>query len=161
GPGVVNAETGERVLLGKSKTFDDIRAMSEALAKDQLVDFVLAFDVYTNDSYVKAAWVANNINNWGGVRNRRPGTKRLYVVKLLHAAYDPFYVGHVLTILESIGARDEWDAMIGQITGDPAVTLQTLREGMGRLLGNPAQAARIRALERRWGAVLTDRPGAR
>ena len=95
-------------------------------------------------------------------------------------ALDPFYAARLLSILESIQDREEWNAMIRAIKleGDEAKKewaqsfeeytilpsrglLWTLQVSFETLLGDRALAARIGALEQRWGAALTERPGGR
>jgi hypothetical protein len=162
GPGVMNVLTDRRVRVGGSKFFDEYRQMGQDLDRDQLVDFVLNIGVYTDDRYLDRDWVVNNLDNWGGVRNRRQQTKQLYVTKLLTAADNPHYAARVLAVLESIETNSDWLRMllhIETVSGDG--TLRKLRLAFRNLLRDRGHAVRIDQLERRWKAVLTDRPGGR
>jgi hypothetical protein len=159
-PGVVNILTDKRVWLGHSNSFDEYRDMSRALDKDQMVDYVLSIPTYRARSYLDEDWVVNNFNNWGGIKNRWPGTRRLYVKKLLPVANDPHYAVRILGILESIQSKEEWDRMISaikEIRRDRSLwTLQVSFEG---LVGSRDLAGRMSMLEKRWGTVLTEQPG--
>jgi hypothetical protein len=157
GQGVLNVLTGKRIWLGKSTHFDAYSQQSRYLDKDQLVDYVLSIDSYTGRSYIDAQWVLDNHNHWGGIKNRWAATKRLYVKILLPAARDTYFAAPILTILESIEAKAEWDKMIGAIKEvSRNGSLRTLQVSLDLLLGDRHHAARISHLERRWGTALTD-----
>ncbi len=157
GPGVADADTGRRVVLGRSQTFAEIADMDRAVRRDQLVDFVLAFPIYTGPAYLSRQWVVDNFDHWGGIRNRWTDTKRLYLAALVPAAADRFYAVRVLVILESAATQAELGQLIGAIVTQTG-SLEKLRAAFGALLGDWDLAVRIAALERRWGAPLADRP---
>jgi hypothetical protein len=160
GPGVVDTQTGRRVVLGKSDAFDEYHAMSEAMDKDQLVDYVLDIETYTKRSYLDEDWVVANFDHWGGMANRWPGTRRLYVKILLPVAGDTYYAARILGILESISSKQEWDKMINAIKATRAdKSLWALQSSFESLLGDRSLSTRIGLLERRWGTALTERPG--
>src|SRR5262249_40143200 len=77
GPGVVNVLTGKRVWIGNSPNFDLYRTASDFLDKDQLVDYVLYHGggLYSGPAYVTEDWIVDNLDNWGGLKNRWPPTK--------------------------------------------------------------------------------------
>jgi hypothetical protein len=159
GPGVVNVLTGERVWIGNSKTFDVYKAMSRYLDKDQLVDYVLSIEIYTDRSYIDKDWIVNNFDNWGGMKNRWRKTKRLYVKILLPAASDTYYAARIVGILESIETKEEWEKMVAAVKEmSRGGSLRTLQVSFDSLLGDRNLASRIGQLERRWSLALTERP---
>jgi hypothetical protein len=152
GPGVVNELTGERILLHKAGSLREFERQSEALDKDQVLDFVLSTPGYANRKYLDENWVVANLDNWGGVRNRWPGTRKIYVTMLAPVAFDPHYAQPLLTILEAVGTKPEWDAAIGEIKKRDL--LWALQSGFGKLSADPKLRDRVAALERKWGTVL-------
>ena len=84
----------------------------------------------------------------------------LYVKKLLPYAYDTHYAVRILSILESIEAREEWNRMIRAIMKmGRDRTLRTLQVSFDAPLGGRDFAARVARLEQRAGHGTHRAPG--
>jgi hypothetical protein len=159
GPGVFNEASDpprpgghtEVVQLpsGSMPSFD---RQSEALRHDRLIDYVLSIDTYTRPRYVNPRWIINNITNWHGLGNRWPETRGLYI-RVLAPTVDAYFTRAIPDIMESIGTREDWDAMM-----EEAGSLRTIQIALGDLSARREYATRIVALERRWGVHLREEP---
>jgi hypothetical protein len=154
--GVVNSWTGQRVWLGASDGVDHLRAQSRYVDQDQLVDHTLAVRSY--HKLLEPAWIKDTKDLWGGLANRWPGTRRLYVKTLLSVAADPYFGSLVLEILESIQSRQEWDAMIDSIKQISGGSLRSVQIKLDGLLGDRNLRARLGRLEQKWKVGLTESP---
>ena len=159
GPGVFNEAAdipgkgpGKRVTLPKGG-FKDYGEQSEALKKDQLVDVVLSIDTYTAPSYITAQWIVDGLGLWGGLKNRWPETKGLYIKKLAADSFDHFYTVRILDVMESVERQADWDTMM-----DSSGSIRTIRTALEDLSTNRSHAARIEALRKKWKINLTDEP---
>jgi hypothetical protein len=158
GPGVLNVTTGTKVTLG-SNAVTHLQQQSHYLDRDQLLDFTIDIATYQKDSYLDKKWIKDNLGLWGGLRNRWPSTRRLFVEKLLPSASDPYYGVAILEILESVESRQEWEPMIETIKKkSQSNSLRPLQIGFESLLGNKSLSGRIAALQRKWGTQLTELP---
>lgn len=161
GPGVINEEAdfpgskspNDRRVYLPPGTFLEYRKMSDALTKEQLVDYVLRIDTYRGEGYdFNAQWVKANIRNWGGLRNRWPETRRHFVSAILRHR-DVYYIPELLEILESIDSATEWTTLL---TPTRLRIIQTYLDGA---VGDSRLSPRIVALERKWKVSLTEQPG--
>ncbi len=160
GPGVFNETAdipgkgpGKRVTLPKGG-FRDYGEQSEALKKEQLVDFVLSRESYADD--IDAQWVIDNIANWGGLKNRWPETKANFIDKLAVNRFDTFYTARILDVMESVDRQADWDTML-----DWVESMKPIREALQSLSSNRGHADRIQALNRKWKIDLTAEPARR
>jgi len=78
-----------RIMPGR---FPEFRAQSDALGKDQLIDYILSNSTYTTPQYITAQWIIDNLQSWRGLKNRWPSTKGLYI-RILAKKFDPYYSG--------------------------------------------------------------------
>jgi hypothetical protein len=155
GPGVFNEATdpprpGQRtqtVRLGplSMPLFEE---QSEALRHDQLIDWVLSNEHYTKERYVDAQWIVDNLTHWGGLGNRRPATRGLYI-RILAQETDTYFTRAIIDIMESVSSRTAWDAMMAE-----AGSRQTIGTALRDLKARQQYAPRISGLERRWGVPL-------
>jgi hypothetical protein len=160
GPGVFNEASdppgpGKRteiIRLPTSGAFDRFRRQSEELKKDQLIDHLLEIDSYNNADYISADWVLTSLHNWGGVRNRWPNTKGVYI-RWLASKRDPFYGPAILEIMDSISRREDWNDMM-----DAAGSLRAIQLTLEELAYNRRYAPQVAALQRRWRINLDDEP---
>ena len=159
GPGVFN-EANDPPRPGKPRgvihvapaQFPSFRRQSEALRRQQLIDFILAIRTYTRSSYIDPQWIMDHLTHWGGIANRLPGTKGLYV-RILAESFDRYYVAPILDILDSVRSREEWNAVMAA-----AGSLRTLQIALEDMTTTPAASGRLAALQRRWGLTLTEAP---
>ena len=159
GPGVFN-EANDPPRPGRPSGFvrlapdslPGFRAQSEALRRDQLIDYVLSIDSYTRSRYINPQWIIDNLSHWGGLANRWPGTRGVYI-RVLASSVDPHFTRLILDVMESVNQRSDWDAMLAE-----AGPLGSIRIAIDDLSAQPRYAARIVALERRWGLHLRDEP---
>ena len=159
GPGVFDEASdpprpGQRTEIvrlppGSMPSFD---RQSAALARDQLIDHVLSIETYTRSRYVNPQRIIDNLTHWGGLGNRWPETRGLYI-RVLAPTVDTYFTRVILDIMESIGTRADWDAMMAE-----AGPLRTLRIALDDLSALRPHTPRILALERRWGAHLREEP---
>jgi hypothetical protein len=160
GPGVFNEASDppapgrrtEIVRLPTCGAFERFRRQSDELKKDHLIDHLLGNDSYNNADYMSADWVLSNLNNWGGVHNRWPSTKGVYI-RWLAAKRDPYYGPAIVEIMESVSRRKDWDDMM-----DTAGSLQTIQLALEEIAYNRRYAAQVTALQRRWRIILNDEP---
>jgi hypothetical protein len=146
GPGVFN-EADDPPRPGKQygiiriapNRFPAFKAQSDALRKDQLIDYILSNDTYTTTQYIDAQWIIDNLASWRGLGNRWPSTKGLYV-RILAKTYDAHYSAAILNIMESVERREDWTKML---------------EAAG---AQRAYSARVAALGRKWNIRLTEKP---
>jgi hypothetical protein len=161
GPGVFNEaddppRPGRRssgiVRIAEREHFALYREQSEALRQEQLIDYILDNDTYTTSTYIDADWITNNFGNWGGIANRWPGTRGLYV-KILAATYvqGRHYMGRLLDVLESVTTQADWDAILA------AGSLRRLRLALDEASTHRPYGDRIARLERRWRISLTEK----
>ena len=92
---------------------------------------------------------------WGGLANRLPATKGIYVRALAQSA-DRYHVVRILDILESINNRADWDAMMAAEKRLPRLQL-----ALDDLTTERRLSDRIAALQRRWGVTLIEMPPVR
>ncbi|TWT12748.1 hypothetical protein [Reyranella sp. CPCC 100927] len=162
GPGVFN-EANDPPRPGKPfgivrlnpSRFESLRKQSDALKRDRLVDYILANKTYRKSSYVDAQWVVDHMSLWGGLANRLPATKGIYVHALAQSA-DRYHVVRILDILESINNRPDWDAMMAA-----AKRLSRLQLALDDLTTDRRLSDRIAALQRRWNVTLIEMPPVR
>jgi len=162
GPGVFN-EANDPPRPGKpfgivriaAGRFESFRKQSDALRREQLVDYILSIKTYRKSSYVDAQWVVDHISLWGGLVNRLPATKGTYVRALAQSA-DRYHVVRILDILESINNRADWDAMMAAEKRLPRLQL-----ALDDLTTDRRLSDRIAALQRRWGVTLIEMPPVR
>lgn len=131
-------------------SFPEFQAQSDALKKDQLIDYILDNDTYTDSDYIDEQWVFENLTNWGGIGNRWPSTKALYINQI-DTSYDPRVAGVILTILESVKTHGEWTKVYDAIDSH-----RDLRHVLHQAKRNPQIAARIAALEAKWRVRLDE-----
>ncbi len=159
GPGVFNEANDPprpgkpfgivRLAKGRYKSYDQ---ESEALQRDQLIDYLLSIETYQKRKNLYPRWIVDHLSLWGGLANRLPATKGLYV-RVLAQSIDRRYVVHILDILESINNRADWDAMMAAEKRLPRLQL-----ALDDLTTNRRLSERIAALQRRWGVTLTETP---
>jgi hypothetical protein len=162
GPGVFN-EANDPPQPGKPygvihvapAQFPSFRRQSDALRREQLIDDILSIRTYTRSSYIDPQWIIDHLSLWGGIANRLPATKGLYV-RILAGSFDRHFVTPILDILESVSNREEWNAVMA--AAGPLRTLQIALEDMTTA---PALSRRLAALQRRWGMALTESPPVR
>jgi len=173
GPGVFN-EANDPPRPGKQwgiirvtpDRFPAFKEQSDFIRKDQLVDYVLSIQTYTADVYIWPKWIIDNLELWGGLKNRWPKTKGLYI-SVLAGRPDPYYSEAILKIMESVDQQKDWTEMLDKATdktldktGNPnsprAVTLRTIQIALDAL--GDRSSARIANLERRWRVRLTEQP---
>jgi hypothetical protein len=138
-----------RLPPGSMPSFD---RQSAALGRDQLVDYVFSIETYTRSRYINPQWIIDNLTHWGGLRNRWPETRGLYI-HVLAPTVDAYFTRAVLDIMESINTRADWDTMMAE-----AGSLRTIQIALGDLSVLRPYAPRIMALERRWGVNLREEP---
>jgi hypothetical protein len=161
GPGVFN-EADDPPRPGKQygivrispDRFPEFRAQSDALRKDQLIDYILSNETYATSQYITAGWIVDNLQSWRGLKNRWPSTKGLYI-RVLAKSFDPRYSPAIVAIMESVERREDWTQMM-----DNAGPLHTLQLALDDLTFHGPFSARIAELERKWKIVLTEQPGA-
>lgn len=158
GQGVVNPWTGHRVWLGSSHGVEHLREQSRYVDRDQLVDHTLA--VRTYHKLLDAKWIKDSKDLWGGLRNRWPSTRRLYVRTLLPVAADPYFGAVLLEVLESIESRPEWEAMLSAVKHENGGSLRKLQVHLDGVLGDRSLRMRIGRLEQKWKTPLTEVPPA-
>jgi len=157
GPGVFN-EANDPPRPGQPSSivhiapgsFPEFGRMSEALRKDQLIDYILSIPDYTGPGYITPRWIVDNLTNWRGLRNRWPKTRGLYI-RLLADSRDLYFNRAIIDIMESIEHRPDWDTMMGA-----AGSLRSIQLALDDLSAQPQYGGRIVALERRWGAHLLE-----
>jgi hypothetical protein len=159
GPGVFNEASdpprpGQRTQTvrlgpGSMPSFD---RQSAALQRGQLIDDVLSIETYTRNRYVNPQWIIDNLSHWGGLSNRWPETRGLYIKKLASSA-DIYFTRVILDIMESAGTRADWNKMM-----EEAGSLRSIQIALDDLSARPQYAPRIVALERRWGVHLREAP---
>jgi hypothetical protein len=138
-----------RIMPGR---FPEFRAQSDALGKDQLIDYILSNSTYTTPQYITAQWIIDNLQSWRGLKNRWPSTKGLYI-RILAKKFDPYYSEAILKIMESVERREDWTEML-----DGAGALHTLQLAIDDLSARHPFSARIAQLERKWRIRLTEQP---
>ena len=131
-------------------SFPEFQEQSDALKKDQLIDYILDNETYTDSDYIDEQWVYDNLNNWGGIGNRWPSTKALYINQL-DASYDPRAATIILAILESVKTHGEWRKVYDAID-----SYRDLRHVLHQAKRIPQIAARIAALEAKWNVHLDE-----
>jgi hypothetical protein len=158
GPGVFNEASdppapGKRaqLILLPRNAFPEYVKMSRFLDRDQLIDYILAIPSYTDPDDLTPQWIVETLSLWGGLRNRWPATRGLYV-KTLAKSRQPHYESFILTVLESIDNQRDWDAMI-----EEAGRLRTIRIALGDLTSR-RDLERIASLEKKWRINLTENP---
>jgi hypothetical protein len=159
GPGVFN-EADDPPRPGKQygiihiapDRFPDYREQSDALRKDQLIDYILSIETYTTSRYIDARWIIGNLDSWRGLKNRLPSTKGLYI-RILAKRFDPHFSEAILRIMESVERREDWTEMLKE-----AGPLHTVQLALDDLSARRAFSGRIAALERKWKVRLTERP---
>jgi hypothetical protein len=161
GPGVFNEASDPprpgqhtgivRVPPGSLPQFD---TQSAALKHDQLVDYLLSRDGYSDSDFVNPQWIVENLTNWHGLTNRWPDTRGLYI-SVLSQDVNSHFTRVIVDIMESIDSRADWDTMMSS-----AGSLRAIQLALDDLSARPQFSGRIAALERRWGVRLTEDPPA-
>jgi hypothetical protein len=101
---------------------------------------------------VNPQWIIDNLTHWRGLGNRWPETRGLYI-RVLASTVDIHFTRVIIDIMESISTRADWDAMMAK-----AGSLRTIQIELETLSAQPRYAARIVAIERRWGVQLREEP---
>jgi hypothetical protein len=149
GPGV-RARPGVIIRITPIAEYE---GQSEAIKRDQLIDLVLSTDRYAAEDYLNADWIFASLDKWGGLRNRSPRTRGLYI-RALAQTYNRDLCAAILDIMESVDQRrSDWDAMM-KAAGPP----RTIQVVMDYLHSWSELKVRIDALERRWGVQLREEP---
>ena len=164
GPGVFN-EADDPPQPGKQwgiiriipSNFPGLQAQSDALKRDQLLDYILSIktdkgETYTTPQYIDAQWIIDKLQFWGGLKNRWATTKGLYI-RLLAKPLDPRYAGSIVDIMQSVERQQDWTEMMKE-----AGPLHTIQLALDDISANPRFSARIAHLERKWGVRLTEEP---
>jgi len=128
---------------------------SDALKKDQLLDYVLSIKDYTEPRYIDAEWIIDKLQLWGGLKNRWLTTRGLYIrvlAETVKTSFDPNYAAAILDIMESVERRDDWTVMMKE-----AGALHTIQLAF-EISTSQRFSARIVQLERKWGVRLTEWP---
>jgi hypothetical protein len=157
GPGVFN-EAADPPQPGKQSgiiwiapgSFPEFQAQSDMLSKDQLLDYVLSIDTYTRSQYLDAKWIIDNLQLWGGLKNRWPSTRGLYI-RVLAKTFDPYYTAAILDIMESVERSEDWKEMLNE-----AGPLHTIQLALDDLNTRRQFSSRIVQLEREWRVRLTE-----
>ena len=126
--------------------------------KDQLVDHLIGDREYSSKSHVNPQWVYATLDLWGGVKNRWPKTRRLYVIRLLNdfGTYtSPNSARHILRILKSINSQSEWNDMIADINTEFG-SLQPLQSCFRVFRGDTVLLNDVLMLQQRWKTPLRD-----
>lgn len=156
GPGVFNEHADPprpghvRVVRLGPGSLPEFERQSRALRRGQLIDDILSISTYQTDDYITPPWIANNLANWGGLRNRWPETRGLYI-RVLAGSVDTYYSRLIVDIMESINRREDWDEMMGE-----AGSLRSIQIALDDLSARPEYGRRIVALERHWNARLRE-----
>jgi hypothetical protein len=161
GPGVFDetAEAthpgrGPRVVQLPRRSVLDLDEQSEALRCNQLIDYVLSIETYTTPAYLTPQWIAACIDSWGGLANRYPATRGLYISRLAPTV-DAQFTRLIPDIMESIDTRSDWNAMMRA-----AGPLRAIQVALDDLSTRPGYGPRVTALERRWDVRLREEPPA-
>ena len=156
GPGVFN-EANDPPRPGTSSIvrlspagFPEFEEQSKALRREQLIDYVLAIRTYTRPTYITPQWIADNLTHWGGLRNRWPQTRGLYI-RLLAQSADIYFTRLILDVMESVERRTDWVKMM-----DGAGSLRSIQIALDDLSARSQYAQRVVALEGRWGIHLRE-----
>lgn len=159
GPGVFNeandpprpGRSGSRIERITAANFPRFEEQSEALRKQQLIDYILSIDTYQRARYITPQWIVDNLANWGGLRNRLSETRGLYIRVLARSA-DTHFTRVIVDVMEIVERREDWNEMM-----DAAGSLRAIRIALNGL--NARQYGdRIAALELRWGVRLRGTP---
>jgi len=156
GPGVFNEHADpprpghQRVVRLGAGSLPELERQDRALRRGQLIDDILSISTYQTDDYIDPPWIANNLANWGGLPNRTPETRGLYI-RVLAGSADTYYTRLIVDIMESIERREDWRAMM-----EEAGSLRSIQVALDDLSARPEYGRRIVALERRWGAHLRE-----
>jgi hypothetical protein len=150
-------------ILVTPDSFPDYKNQSDLLRKEQLVDFIFSIRTYTRKHYIWPKWIIDHLELWGGLKNRWPSTKGLYI-RVLAPKYDPYFSEAILKIMESVDQQKDWtemlDAALAKVDtkqpDPPAITLRTIQIALDTL--GDRFSARIVNLERRWRVRLTEHP---
>ena len=157
GPGVFNeasdpprpGRSTEIVRLGPG-SMPSFERQSAALMRNQLIDHVLSIKSYRHRNYINPQWIVDNLNHWGGLRNRTPETRGRFISVLTSSA-DVHVTRAILDIMESAATRADWDDMMKK-----AGSLRSIQITLDVLSARPEYAPRILALERRWNVHLRE-----
>jgi len=156
GEGIKNPATGKVVRI--QGDFEGRNILIGFVNKDQLADHLIVDREYSTKFHVNPEWVFATIDLWGGVKNRWPKTKRLYVVRLLNdfGTYtSPNAARHILRILRSIEARSEWDAMLADINTEFG-SLQPLQSSFKAFRSDTVLLNDVLMLQQRWKTPLVE-----
>jgi len=152
--GVKNPKTGrvERI----QSDFESRNIMIDYVDKDQLVDHLIWDRDYSSKSHVNAEWVFTTIDLWGGIKNRWPRTRKLYVIRLLNdfgTFTSPNSARHILRILRSIGSQSEWNEVIAEIKSEFG-SLEPLQSCFKAFVGDSVLLNDVLMLQKRWNTPL-------
>ena len=157
GPGVFNEASdppqpgrSSGIVRLSSSDFSEFEEQSEALRKEQLIDFILSIKTYTRPHYIDPQWIVSNLTHWRGLKNRWPNTRGVYI-RLLAQSADTHFTRAIIDIMESIDKREDWNEMM-----DAAGSLRSIQLALDDLSAQRQYGGRIVALERRWGALLRE-----
>jgi hypothetical protein len=162
GPGVFNEANDpprpgrpSRIVRLAPGSFPEFEEQSEALRKDQLIDYILSIRSYTRSRYITPQWIIDNLTHWRGLRNRWPETRGLDI-RLLADSADIHFTRAIIDVMESVDQRADWNTMM-----EAAGSLRSIQIALDDLSARPQYGRRIVALERRWGVYLRERIPAR
>jgi hypothetical protein len=131
-------------IINSSEALQTIQGdWSEARA-NRLIDVVLERQQYS--SRLTASWVISHADDWGGLSNRYPETRGLYI-RVLSDSPTMAKSKLVLRILESFGPEDDqfsWNSMLEQAGGTAA-----LKRGLAGI-STHGELKEIRHLRERW-----------
>jgi hypothetical protein len=141
-------------------------------AKNQLVDFVLAGEGRSDSDYkqsIDAGWVKQNMDWWGGLANRWPGTRGFYVKllarqgqqnallikRILESLFEPFHPADGYTKFHGAGSdsqEQQWISFGYRLGGSTG--WQQVRSALAPLLNDPRQRAELERLDERLGGRM-------
>jgi hypothetical protein len=138
-----------------------IQVQQNLWAMDRLLDHILTMDEYSKS--LKAGWIRDHFDAYGGIGNREPATKGLYV-KVLTADGGVENARLVLRVLLSVartpGNAAEWNAVVRAAGGIDVVrqAIRRLRTRKGtttvRTGATEAEVRQIESLEVWWGVTF-------
>jgi hypothetical protein len=129
--------------------FERYRKMDEAMAENQLIDYILQ----ASESYREEAtfdWIEENIDEWGGLDNRTPFSLGVYLRNIAEASGNNRRRAElILDIMGVIDQVTDWTEML-----DTADNLDEIRDTLGLVARHPGLRARIQHLQHRWRTQL-------
>lgn len=132
-----------------SPIMTDYYDLKAAARTKQLIDMVLGIRLYAD--LLKANWLVDHLQDWGGLGNRKPATLGLFVKCLVCADQRPAYFApYILEVLQAIPAGS-W-SQAKQAMGDFG-RIQSMGTYIEKL-PDPSYKARLDALDASFGDKL-------